>query len=244
MIRNKNIWVESNILGSNARVDLNIGDFIQYWIFIDGIYEKNVFEFLRKNIGGKILLDLGSNIGTFPLSLFDIAKHVYAFDASVVNCNLLERNLKKNKIKNVTVVNKAIYEKSGKTLKLYLSKDAMGNHNLFIRTGEVKKVSTVSLDDFVKSSNLKHVDLIKIDIEGSELTALRGASFLLKKIRPTIIIEFNRYMSNWAGYELLDLFDQITKYRYAACEINGESVSRKDVINDKTFNRNLVFTPL
>ena len=51
-----------------------------------------------------------------------------------------------------------------------------------------KTVSCTSIDDFAKNHNLARVDMIKMDIEGYELNALRGAMETLKKFKPKLAI--------------------------------------------------------
>jgi hypothetical protein len=52
LVKNRPIWAVSRIRGSNIPIQLNLGDFIQYWIYVDGIYEVDVFRFLRDKLQG------------------------------------------------------------------------------------------------------------------------------------------------------------------------------------------------
>jgi len=47
---------------------------------------------------------------------------------------------------------------------------------------------TTSIDDFVRMNNVSHVDFIKMDIEGAELSALQGASETIRRFRPRLAI--------------------------------------------------------
>jgi hypothetical protein len=50
------------------------------------------------------------------------------------------------------------------------------------------RISTLSIDDFVKRNRIPKVDFIKMDIEGAELSALRGAVETLKTSKPKLAI--------------------------------------------------------
>jgi FkbM family methyltransferase len=72
---------------------------------------------------------------------------------------------------------------------------------------------TVSIDDWVDGNNLQKVDFIKMDIEGAELDALRGAIETLKRFRPQLAIAL--YHRPEDIYEIPDfLVSQNLGYRY------------------------------
>lgn len=50
------------------------------------------------------------------------------------------------------------------------------------------RATITTIDDFVKTSELQHVDFIKMDIEGAERSALQGAMYTLKTMRPKLAI--------------------------------------------------------
>jgi len=47
---------------------------------------------------------------------------------------------------------------------------------------------TITLDDFVHRHNIQKLDFIKLDIEGAELNALKGATGVLKKYKPKLAV--------------------------------------------------------
>lgn len=58
----------------------------------------------------------------------------------------------------------------------------------YFSSDETESIETISIDDFVQEQNIKKVDFIKMDIEGSELNALKGAEKTLKNHRPNLAI--------------------------------------------------------
>jgi FkbM family methyltransferase len=69
-----------------------------------------------------------------------------------------------------------------------------------------RSVPMVRLDDYAAEHGLPAPDWIKIDIEGLELPALRGAERLLREKRPTIICEIN-HLFNRYGSTIADMVD-------------------------------------
>lgn len=51
------------------------------------------------------------------------------------------------------------------------------------------KVKTTTLDEYVKSNDIKKIDLIKMDTEGTENLILESSDFVLKEMKPVIICE-------------------------------------------------------
>jgi Methyltransferase FkbM domain len=52
-------------------------------------------------------------------------------------------------------------------------------------------VAVTGIGDYVARHGVRRVDLIKIDIEGNQMHALRGARNLLERDHPTVIAELN-----------------------------------------------------
>ena len=148
-----------------------------------------------------VFLDLGSNIGAFSLPFAAMGWRGYAFEASSQNCNILKKSIHLNDF-DITVVNKAIYDKTGN---IYFGAGKGGCE--FWSNGLIKnevredvqweKVPCISLDDWIKQDKKKipeKITFIKMDIEGSEVAALRGMKKMLKKNGyPPIFVESNSW---------------------------------------------------
>jgi hypothetical protein len=66
----------------------------------------------------------------------------------------------------------------------------MNGETVSSRTGAGRTVPQISLDEYCRSENVTHVDVIKIDVEGFEGHVLRGAQRLLA-MRPKIALELH-----------------------------------------------------
>jgi hypothetical protein len=115
IIKSRNIPTQSVILLSQKKIKLNLGEFIEYWIFMDGTYEKNWVLIAHDFVKGKVLIDIGANIGTYPLSLCKSAKKIYAFEPEKANYMRLVDNIEINKIKNIVPFQLAVYSQNNKS---------------------------------------------------------------------------------------------------------------------------------
>jgi len=243
IIKNKDILVKAKIKYSNSKLILNIGDFIQFWIFMDGAYEIETLDFVASIIDGKELFDVGANIGSYTLSLHNKAKYIYAFEASKINIGYLNDNIKGNKIENVMTVHKAVSDEDNKKVKLYLSPDAGGNNSIYERfDGEFETIETVTLDSFCANNEIPLVGVIKIDVEGAELDVIRGANKVLDTFKPVLIIEFNKLAAGKAGYDLERLYDHLENMKFNAYTLQNYKLKEVDrnIFKDEELNQNLI----
>ena len=158
------------------------------------IYKKSTYEddnstFLVKHLQlnpGDTFLDIGSNIGWYAILLNKNFPGIqtYAFEPDQVNIDCFLYNIKINDTENVNLLKKGVSEISGhKTM--YIYKNSNKGRNNF---GTIE-IEVISVDDFVKEKQLKRVRFIKIDIEGYEYYALKGALYTLEATE-LLLMEF------------------------------------------------------
>ena len=155
-------------------------------------------DFLHAKISrGDVIMDLGGNLGIVSVYLSRLAGpkgRVYVFEPDEKNFGLLSQNLVLNRADNIVPVKKGVWNRNG-TLEFFSG----GNYtSSFHKTDyiekekakyNVKKVTVVKLDDAARELKVKKLDLLKIDIEGSEIQALEGGEKTIKKFKPEIIVE-------------------------------------------------------
>lgn len=152
--------------------------------FLSHFFHKGVQ--LKK---GDICFDVGSNIGTTCLLFSDKVGpngKIYAFEP--VTHDVLQKNMDENAIKNVQVIPKAVAEKNGIT-EIEISDfclDSSIAHREYKKDyyTNSKNVEVTNLDEFVKLNSIPKVDFIKMDIEGAEELAIKGADKIIKEHRP------------------------------------------------------------
>ncbi len=156
-----------------------------------GVWEPDILHLFQKYIRpGNTIVEIGAHIGDFTLSASQAVGpkgKVFAFEPSSHNLSFLRKSLSENRIQNVTLIPKAVSNKSGQ-INLYLSKDNQGDHRTynFSTQSATETVKTVSLNDYFTS--LPTIHFLKIDIQGSEFQALLGMSKLLQKRKIKILV--------------------------------------------------------
>lgn len=158
---------------------------------IKEIYSEGIYEGLGIS-KGDLIFDLGAHIGTFSLKISkDVGEKgkIYAFEPSKRSYEILKKNLKQNKIKNVVYFNKAISEKKGK-LKFFLHEYSSGN-SAVSKSKKYEIVEANTLNDFVRKNKIKKINLIKMDIEGSEYGVLKNSIETLK-LTDRLFLELHR----------------------------------------------------
>jgi FkbM family methyltransferase len=174
-------------------------DSIGYELFINGIYEKKLINYLIKNIPPNgVFVDVGANIGS--ISLFVARRRpdirVYAFEASPYIYKFLKSNKEINKLHNVELYNYAIHNTDNSQLLFYAPEDEFGKGSFKqTYTNKEEYVSTITLDSFL-SNNEICPDIIKVDVQGFELNVFQGLNSFITHSpkKPDIIFEFE----DWA----------------------------------------------
>ncbi len=134
------------------------------------------------------MLDVGANIGWFSVVMAQQSQlNIYAFEPHPFNYFMLNENIILNKSNNIKSYPYAIAENAG-TMRLHVYKSYnMGRHSLINhgKTDRFYEVETISIDDFMEKNKLDNepVEMLKIDIEGYEMAALRGAKKTLERTR-------------------------------------------------------------
>ncbi|MCX7819914.1 MAG: FkbM family methyltransferase [Kiritimatiellae bacterium] len=157
-----------------------------------------VNDFEREDVPpGAVALDVGANIGAVACWLarrVGSAGQVVVFEPDDTNLAVLRRNVELNAVENVVVVPRGAWDREGELEFLA----GGGYTSSFCRTNYVARrpdhyrrvrVAVTTIDAEVRRLGLQRVDLIKMDIEGGEGPALRGARATLERFRPMVIVE-------------------------------------------------------
>lgn len=184
------------------------------------IFEERVVQMAQRFVRpGSTVLDVGANYGQMSVlfsSLVGEQGSVRSFEANPYVCAILEANLAANSAVNVAVDSRAVYEMSGKTL-VFPEPDLsdQGSYGCFgvdPRSDRGLQVETIALDDVAMDGP---VSFLKIDIQGADLMALRGAIRLIRRDRMPLVVEYEecfqeRFSTSLRQY--MDFFDSI-EYR-------------------------------
>lgn len=154
--------------------------------------------FLHDESKGWTVIDCGANIGLFSLFLKD-AKFVIAVEANKEACGRAGYNFKKNGI-NGCVISKAV-SCGPSSIKMKIADNSTVLSKVD-SAGETT-VEATTIDRIIDEHGLGRVDLLKLDLEGHEIEALKGADISLRRgAIDRIYLEFNTEES----LEALDRF--------------------------------------
>jgi FkbM family methyltransferase len=140
-------------------------------------YERNLtatLERLIQMLEQPVVYDVGANFGFYTVKLCDTAEWVYAFEPVTATFEVLQENIRRNRLHNVTAFELALFDTAAEMpMKLYSSSgtDSLvwtlpSDHPAKLVGTEMVKVTT--LDLAVDERRLRLPDLIKIDVEGAE----------------------------------------------------------------------------
>jgi len=234
----------------NLKIKLHIDEWIQQQIYFLDVFDERGIRFLQNHLNpGDIFLDIGANIGCYTLAaskmVTDTGK-VYAFEAISGVFEKLTYNANINKLQNVVLENKAIYSKED-TLTFYVSaRENMGMSSIFrhdTESGQTETVKAISVDQYVTEKNIQKINVIKIDIEGAEMFALKGMTKTLQNLKPLVMIELSEDVLPNTTFSKNDvvLFMEDLGYEYKAINTNGMPVNSLDH-SDPTYH-NYIFFP-
>src|SRR5205814_4935179 len=161
---------------------------------------------------GAVAVDAGANIGIYSRFLARCvgpAGVVYSFEPAPENFERLRAAARG--FPNMHILQAAVGERSGRS-ELYLSDTLNVDHRTYLTHASTRRavqIEMIALDDYF--STVQRDDLIKMDVQGYELHALRGAGRVLAD-NPAmkLLLELWPYGLKQAGMNWIDLIDAIT----------------------------------
>lgn len=180
-----------------------------------------------------VCIDIGANRGDYVYALerSNKCKRIYALEP-IPELNHQLKNL----FPRVHVCKEAASDESGiKYFNIpYIQEryfDTRGTLEPFQEQGQTSTrtipVETITLDEFIKKYNIHRVDFIKMDIEGHEFAALKGAVSTLENLRPVWMIEIEQRHHPASGIETIFAF--IRHYAYQGYFFDGAKLSFQNI---------------
>ena len=196
-------------------------------------HELNTIKKISKD--GKLLfVDCGCNYGFYSIYTASLSEknEILSIEASKNTLEELIKNLNLNNLKNINFFNNAVSSVVGENVLYYESIndwESSQTHKNFKISSELT-VDSITIDSLLKEYFLDDYNLvIKLDIEGNEINAIKGALEVIKKSHPLIIIEFSKYT-----FENLDNIDYLKnfliKYDYSIFDTNYKKKNINEVL--------------
>ena len=197
--------------------DVGIAEFV----LTNGDYEEETRKVVMQTLKpGDVFFDLGANIGYFTVlaaNQVGPTGRVIAFEPTPATRSYLDRNVQSNGVGGIVAVEAfAISERRGTA---YFEVGHESECNSIATDGrsaaETIEVKTIGIDEYCEEKGLARVDMIKMDIEGQELKAIR--SMLATNQRNPqlqIIFEYNAEVVSRSGEGVAEFFDLLSSYGF------------------------------
>lgn len=143
-------------------------------IVVREIWEENVYEVNDGHFNkGGVVVDIGANIGTFSIYSASKGAKVYAVEPEPNNAQALRKNIELNNMQGLIVhVPFGISDREH----VATITDMGGGSTIKDDGMPGTEINLISLDDLFSLYPINEVDILKIDVEGSEVDIILGAS--------------------------------------------------------------------
>jgi FkbM family methyltransferase len=161
-----------------------------------GINEPEVLDVLSSHVRpGGIMYDIGANVGYFTLvgaQLVGAEGQVHAFEPVPATAKVLRGNVEMNELRQVIVHEVGVSDRNGQ------ARFEVGHESVRARESQGTQrrserglidVELVALDEMVAAKAVPPPDFVKMDIEGAEVSALRGMSAIIRHHKPIFLVE-------------------------------------------------------
>jgi len=200
-------------------------DEIAHAIKNDLIFDEEVYRVAKKYIQpGTIALDVGSNFGQMAILMSSLVGEkgiVHAFEADDWVFEILTKNIKANS-SNIEAHFGAVHDKNNETLYFpeqdFVKYGTYGSYGIDYANHKGRPVESIKIDDI----NFElPISFMKIDIEGGEFFALKGAINTIKKYKMPILFEYVGHYEDSQGICFQDCVDFVSDINYRFEKVVG-----------------------
>lgn len=190
-------------------------------LFFLGKHEADLTWVIDNLLGdGDMVIEAGTDVGihtVFMAKKIGPRGYIHGFDPLASAIADTQQNLKLNGLNNVILNQLALGELEGKAT-IYSFTNLPRSHSSLNDLGEshtlAQDCSVTTIDKYVLDKSINQLKLIKLDIEGSEMPALRGAIDSISRMHPLVVVEANYDTSKAFGYRPKDIKDWFEKLSY------------------------------
>jgi FkbM family methyltransferase len=159
----------------------------------------------------KIIIDLGANIGLS--SIYFLNKYpdckVIAVEPDIANFEFLKINTEK--YPNILRYNNGIWNKNTWLKIIDNNLGSWGFSVVEVNNDTPNSIESITLDQIIQINNIQHIDILKIDIEGSEIELFQENFDKWMSITNIIIIELHDWMRDGCAKQF---FMTLVKYNF------------------------------
>jgi FkbM family methyltransferase len=185
-----------------------------YWTYKALVEARGLRSLHPYVVPGATVIDVGANIGFFtvPFARWVGAKGcVISIEPETANFQSLRSRVERLRLASaVSLVNAAAVEAPGQ-VRLALNPDNPADHRV---ASEGMLVTGVSIDALVEERGWPPISFMKIDVQGGELSVIRGARETLRRFRPGLFVEFDEPSLARAGTSTTELLGELLALGY------------------------------
>jgi FkbM family methyltransferase len=216
-------------LRSGALIQVVPTDYLPLMIYYFGTFEPKCLKYLKQCTSkGGTIVDVGANIGVYTLEgSFAVGPtgRVISIEAAPSLVDALRENIQLNGMNNVSLIEAAVGDSVGEAILTLPNETNLGGFTLGPVSGDkAYSVAVRLIDDLLDERGINSVDLIKMDIEGSEYRALRGAARTLARCRPVLMIELNEFALSRCGSSAREVKELLHASGYRGWVIGRKAV--------------------
>lgn len=223
------------------RIFFNLRDLSVGLQICQGTFDPEIEMILDRIIApGMTVVDAGANLGYYSLLMARAGARVHAFEAFPYNHGLLVRNVAENGLTDSVVAHLAGVASAPGTGRVCVIPDTVNMGSMFVLTDpdaavpdgfDSSEIPLARIDDLVPSDEI--VEIVKMDIEGAELTALRGMERILTRDRPVILLELNsRTLRDYHDTEPRELVEYLKSFGYRLAEAESMLTGTPSLIGE------------
>jgi FkbM family methyltransferase len=209
----------------------NTQDLIQSFLYYFGTWEPNITSWVTSRLNpGDYFIDVGANIGYYSLlaaRLVGERGRVVAIEAHPSIYSLLNKNVELNRLRNIRTVCAAAADKKGSVQMFLAEPSNIGGTSMFHNKRNFRssgiETPALPLCDLLSDEEVRRARIIKIDVEGAELSVLRGLESVLGQLRPDaeIIMEVNSDAMAQAGESAQELLSIMRRRGFHAFRLEN-----------------------
>ena len=173
------------------KFELDLEEIIDSSLYFSNTFEPKIESWIKKNLKpGMNVLDIGANIGYHSFRMASLVRPggmVYAIEPTSNAFGKLMRNASLNPdLSNIEFI------------KIGLADTDLGEQEIAFQSSyklsgknevEIERIQLITLDSLIKERNIKHLDFIKMDVDGFEGRVFKGSKETIQRFRPVLAFE-------------------------------------------------------
>lgn len=219
-------------IARGCRMYVQPGDSQGRPVYLFGVNPRDYLTIFLEHVlePGDCVLDVGASFGYYAIVASRLAGPngcAHAFEASPPILKFLRENARLSRWQNVTVHAVAVSDRDGEAA-FHIAADALSGLSSMRALGEheagAMRVPTITIDSLLDT--IPRTKLVKIDIEGAELLAIKGMERLLDRDRPFLVTDVNDAWYRELGTSAEELWELLSARGYQTFAIGPHGLRR------------------